>query len=51
MILFVPSGLRGVKRELLISLSKCKSKSCKEILEKYEICKLDMNGIDYDQVI
>lgn len=46
----VVTGLRGVKRELLLSLTKCKSKSCKEILDKYEIGKLDMNGIDYDQV-
>lgn len=49
-VLHFLSGLRGVKRELLQSLTKCKSKSCKEILEKYEIGKLDMNGIDYDQV-
>lgn len=43
-------GLRGVKRVLLQSLTKCTLPSCKTILEKYEIGKLDINGIDYNQV-
>lgn len=46
------TGLRGVKRELLVALTKCQSnKACQEVLEEYEIGKLDLNGIDYDQVI
>lgn len=46
------TGLRGVKRELLNALTKCQRvKACQEVLEEYEIGKLDMNGIDYDQVI
>lgn len=44
-------GLRGVKRELLLALTKCQRvKACQEVLEEYEIGKLDVNGIDYDQV-
>lgn len=45
-------GLRGVKRELLLALTKCQRvKACQEVLEEYEIGKLDVAGIDYDQVI
>lgn len=44
-------GLRSVKRELLQSLSKCQLDMCKKVLKEYEIGKLDVNGIDYDQVI
>lgn len=43
-------GLRGVKRELLTSLTDCPAPECAEILQKYEIGKLDINGIDYNQV-
>lgn len=44
-------GLRGVKRELLLALTKCQRvKACQDVLEEYEIGKLDVNGIDYDQV-
>ncbi|XP_055325440.1 prominin-like protein isoform X1 [Sitodiplosis mosellana] len=44
-------GLRGVKRELLLALTKCQRvKACQEVLEEYEIGKLDVNGIDYDQL-
>lgn len=43
-------GLRGVKRELLLSLTKCQKKVCRDVLEEYEIGTLDVNGIDYDQV-
>lgn len=43
-------GLRSVKRELLQSLTKCQMDMCKKVLKEYEIGKLDMNGIDYDQV-
>lgn len=52
MVVFVETGLRGVKRELLVALTKCQRvKACQEVLEEYEIGKLDVNGIDYDQVI
>uniref|UniRef100_A0A336M8P2 CSON006738 protein n=1 Tax=Culicoides sonorensis TaxID=179676 RepID=A0A336M8P2_CULSO len=43
-------GLRGVKRELLTQLSKCNTKDCKAIKEKYDIGRLDTNGIDYNQL-
>lgn len=43
-------GLRGVKRELLQMLTKCSVKSCQDVLNNYEIGKLDANGIHYDQV-
>lgn len=43
-------GLRSVKRELLTSLTKCQMDVCKKVLKEYEIGKLDVNGIDYDQV-
>lgn len=43
-------GLRVVKRVLLLSLTTCGSPSCKDILVKYQIGKLDINGIDYNQV-
>lgn len=43
-------GLRGVKRELLVMLTKCNNKACQDVLNKYEIGKLDANGIHYDQV-
>lgn len=46
------TGLRGVKRELLLALTKCQRvKACQEVLEEYEIGKLDVNQIDYDAVI
>lgn len=44
-------GLRGVKRELLISLTECKADECREVLDKYQIGKLDANEIDYNKVI
>ncbi|XP_063700533.1 prominin-like protein isoform X2 [Culicoides brevitarsis] len=43
-------GLRGVKRELLTQLSKCNTKDCKAVKEKYDIGRLDTNGIDYNQL-
>lgn len=43
-------GLRGVKRELLQSLTKCGTKQCRDVLVDFEIGKLDINGIDYNQV-
>ncbi|CAD7004191.1 prominin-like protein isoform X2 [Ceratitis capitata] len=43
-------GLRGVKRELLVMLTKCNNKACQDVLNKYEIGKLDANGIHYDQL-
>ncbi|XP_046807592.1 prominin-like protein isoform X2 [Lucilia cuprina] len=43
-------GLRGVKRDLLVMLNKCSDQSCKEVLNRYEIGKLDANGIHYDQL-
>lgn len=43
-------GLRVAKRELLLSLTKCGTQSCKDVLEKYQIGKLDINGIDYNGV-
>lgn len=43
-------GLRGVKRELLIQLTKCGAKECVDVLEEYQIGKLDVNGIDYNKV-
>lgn len=46
------TGLRGVKRELLLALTKCQRvKACQDVLKEYEIEKLDVNGIDYDRVI
>lgn len=46
------TGLRGVKRELLLALTKCQRvKACQEVLDEYDIGKLDVNGIDYDQVL
>lgn len=44
-------GLRGVKRDLLVMLTKCNDQACQDVLSKYEIGKLDANGIHYDQVI
>lgn len=44
-------GLRGVKRELLVSLTECKADECREVLDKYQIGKLDANEIDYNKVI
>ncbi|XP_036337635.1 prominin-like protein isoform X4 [Rhagoletis pomonella] len=44
-------GLRGVKRDLLIMLTKCNNKACQDVLNKYEIGKLDANGIHYDQMV
>lgn len=46
----IMTGLRGVKRELLTSLTKCPAKSCKDVLENYQIGNLNINGIDYNQV-
>lgn len=45
-------GLRGVKRELLQSLTKCgvTHQQCKDVLIQFEIGKLDINGIDYNQI-
>ncbi|CAD7082319.1 unnamed protein product [Hermetia illucens] len=43
-------GLRGVKRELLQSLTKCKAPACGDVLRDYQIGKLDANGIDYNQL-
>ncbi|KAL9902269.1 prominin-like protein [Glossina fuscipes] len=43
-------GLRGVKRDLLVMLTKCSVKSCQDVLNNYEIGKLDANGIHYDQL-
>lgn len=43
-------GLRGVKRELLQTLTRCGTPACKEVLNNFEIGKLDVNGIDYNQV-
>lgn len=43
-------GLRGVKRKLLETLQRCPSASCKEIMSNYLSGKLDINGIDYNQV-
>ncbi|XP_037906561.1 prominin-like protein isoform X5 [Hermetia illucens] len=44
-------GLRGVKRELLQSLTKCKAPACGDVLRDYQIGKLDANGIDYNQML
>lgn len=46
-------GLRGVKRELLQSLTKCGQTHppCRDVLDQQQIGKLDINGIDYNQVI
>ncbi|XP_069967418.1 prominin-like protein isoform X3 [Bactrocera oleae] len=44
------NGLRGVKRDLLVMLTKCNNKACQDVLNKYEIGKLDANGIHYDQL-
>ncbi|XP_037044622.1 prominin-like protein isoform X5 [Bradysia coprophila] len=45
-------GLRGVKRELLQSLTKCGAtyKPCRDVLDQFQIGKLDINGIDYNQI-
>lgn len=43
-------GLRGVKKVLLDTLTRCPSQSCKDILSNYLSGKLDINGIDYNQV-
>ncbi|XP_055708127.1 prominin-like protein isoform X5 [Phlebotomus papatasi] len=44
-------GLRGVKRELLNSLSGCDAAPCRDVMSQYEIGKLDLNGIDYNQML
>uniref|UniRef100_A0A1B0D4C1 Prominin n=1 Tax=Phlebotomus papatasi TaxID=29031 RepID=A0A1B0D4C1_PHLPP len=44
-------GLRGVKRELLNSLSGCDAAPCRDVMSQYEIGKLDLNGIDYNQLL
>ncbi|XP_055688743.1 prominin-like protein isoform X2 [Lutzomyia longipalpis] len=43
-------GLRGVKRELLHSLSNCAAAACREVEEQYQIGTLDSNGYDYNQL-
>lgn len=43
-------GLRGVKRELLSSLTKCGTQECINVMEDYKIGRLDTNGIDYNSV-
>ncbi|KAJ6641812.1 Prominin-like protein, partial [Pseudolycoriella hygida] len=45
-------GLRGVKRELLQSLTRCGATEdkCKRVMRDYEIGTLDINGIDYNQI-
>uniref|UniRef100_A0A6B2E6D3 Putative conserved secreted protein n=1 Tax=Phlebotomus kandelakii TaxID=1109342 RepID=A0A6B2E6D3_9DIPT len=43
-------GLRGVKRELLHSLTTCDAAPCRDVLSQYEIGTLDVNGIDYNQL-
>lgn len=43
-------GLRGVKRDLLVMLTKCQTQECKDVLQNYEIGKLDTNGFDYNQL-
>ncbi|KAG4077541.1 hypothetical protein HA402_002968 [Bradysia odoriphaga] len=45
-------GLRGVKRELLQSLTKCGAtyQPCRDVLNQFQIGKLDINGIDYNQI-
>ncbi|XP_021695516.1 prominin-like protein isoform X2 [Aedes aegypti] len=43
-------GLRGVKRELLSSLTKCGTQECINVMEDYKIGRLDTNGIDYNSL-
>ncbi|XP_053685565.1 prominin-like protein isoform X2 [Sabethes cyaneus] len=43
-------GLRGVKRELLASLTKCGTQDCINVMEDYKIGRLDTNGIDYNSL-
>lgn len=43
-------GLRGVKRELLASLTKCGTQECIKVMEDYKIGRLDTNGIDYNSL-
>ncbi|XP_055531338.1 prominin-like protein isoform X3 [Wyeomyia smithii] len=43
-------GLRGVKRELLASLTKCGTQDCINVMEDYKIGRLDTNGIDYNSI-
>lgn len=43
-------GLRGVKRELLASLTKCGTQECINVMEDYKIGRLDTNGIDYNSL-
>ncbi|XP_055611924.1 prominin-like protein isoform X3 [Uranotaenia lowii] len=43
-------GLRGVKRELLASLTKCGTQECIDVMENYRIGRLDTNGIDYNSI-
>ncbi|XP_055619543.1 prominin-like protein isoform X3 [Toxorhynchites rutilus septentrionalis] len=43
-------GLRGVKRELLASLTKCGTQECLNVMEDYKIGRLDTNGIDYNAI-
>ncbi|XP_065075957.1 prominin-like protein isoform X2 [Ochlerotatus camptorhynchus] len=43
-------GLRGVKRELLASLTKCGTQECIDVMADYKIGRLDINGIDYNSL-
>lgn len=43
-------GLRGVKRELLASLTRCGTQECINVMEDYKIGRLDTNGIDYNSL-
>lgn len=43
-------GLRGVQRVLLETLTRCPTHSCQDILSNYLNGKLNINGIDYNQV-
>ncbi|GAB0098286.1 prominin-like protein [Sergentomyia squamirostris] len=44
-------GLRGVKGKLLTSLTQCEAAPCRDVLDQYEIGKLDDSGIDYNQML
>lgn len=43
-------GLRTVKRVLLETLQRCPSDACQDIRNNYLSGKLNINGIDYNQV-
>ncbi|XP_059619973.1 prominin-like protein isoform X4 [Phlebotomus argentipes] len=44
-------GLRSVKGRLLNSLTSCDAAACRDVLTQYEIGTLDVNGIDYNQML